>query len=92
MTYKPPTRWIAVADWGHPTGLDGVTHRQFLWHHNAPKVEHGRVIMLFDTRAQCRAWIKENYGYITRRSDLRKAPHWWRTPQPVKARLYVDEL
>ncbi len=39
---------------------------------------------LFRTKQECRLWIKEKYGYIKYRKDLREYPHGWRLPKPVK--------
>lgn len=43
--------------------------------------------VLFRTRRQARKWIVENYGYIRERSDLRREPHGWRIPRPVRVRV-----
>jgi hypothetical protein len=45
---------------------------------------------LFVTKKECNEWIKERFGYIATRSDLRKAPHGWRMPIPVE--VVVQEL
>jgi len=45
---------------------------------------------LFVTKKECNEWIKERFGYIATRSDLRKAPHGWRMPTPIK--VVVQEL
>ena len=42
---------------------------------------------LFRTRRECRAFIKEKYGYIAERPDLRVEPHGWRMPQAVKVEI-----
>ena len=42
---------------------------------------------LFRTRRECRTWIKENYGYIKNRPDLRKYPHGWRLPKAIKVKI-----
>ncbi len=46
--------------------------------------------MLFRTRAECRAWIDEHYGYIRTRADLRAEPHGWRMPRAVKVRVVLE--
>jgi hypothetical protein len=43
--------------------------------------------VLFNTRADCRAWINKQYGYIKTRKDLRTEPHGWRVPQPVRVEV-----
>jgi len=45
---------------------------------------------LFKTRHECKIWIKEKYGYIKNRNDLRRYPHGWRLPQPIK--IIIDRL
>jgi hypothetical protein len=45
---------------------------------------------LFRTRADCRAFIQERYGYIAERPDLRREPHGWRMPIPVRVSLSVS--
>lgn len=46
---------------------------------------------LFRTRAEARAFIQERYGYIKHRPDLRRAPHNWRLPRPVRVLVRVEE-
>lgn len=83
------TYWAAVS-YEHNT-LDGdrVRPRLFWW--RSPKVEHGKVLMMFETRRACRAWIKEEFSYIGKRPDLRKEPHCWRVPKTVKVTVAVSE-
>jgi hypothetical protein len=45
--------------------------------------DHG-VPVLFPTRSRARQWIRERYGYIKTRPDLRSEPHGWRMPKPVR--------
>lgn len=40
--------------------------------------------VLFRTRAEARAWVAKTHGYIKKRNDLRKDPHWWRLPMPTR--------
>ncbi len=42
---------------------------------------------LFRTRSKCRAYIKDAYGYIAERQDLRDEPHGWRMPQAIKVNI-----
>ena len=46
---------------------------------------------LFITRRECRAFIKEKYGYIADRPDLQKEPYGWRIPQAVKVEIIKQE-
>lgn len=74
-----------AAKWSQTNRLDG--HREHLilfdWRTHRPD-------RLFNTRRECREWIEQEYGYIRTRSDLRREPHGWRLPQPV--RVHVTEL
>lgn len=49
--------------------------------------EHGLPV-LFKTKREASAWIKERYGYIAKRKDLRTPPHSWRMPKPVEALVF----
>lgn len=75
MRYSRPI-WVLV--WRSENSLDGKC----------------RYIMaaegLFDTRAKARKHADENYGYIRERPDLRKEPHGWRMPLPVRAILSIE--
>lgn len=44
------------------------------------------VVALFSTRRQAKAFIDREYGF-TRRPDLRREPHGWRIPQPIRVRI-----
>jgi hypothetical protein len=45
--------------------------------------------LLFKTRAECRAFIKERWGYIATRRDLRVEPHGWRLPVAVRVKVEI---
>ena len=45
--------------------------------------------VLFLTRRAAREWAEVRYGYIRKREDLRRAPHCWRMPVPVRVRFEV---
>lgn len=47
--------------------------------------------ILFRTRREAREWIREQYGYIAKRADLRAEPHGWRTPKAVRVSIVVSE-
>lgn len=49
------------------------------------------ILPLFNTKAQCQAYIKEHYGYIAKRKDLRREPHNMRMPKPVRVTVTVTE-
>jgi len=44
---------------------------------------------LFTTREKCRDFIKEHYGFIAERPDLRAEPHGWRMPTAGKVTIEV---
>ena len=72
-----------AAQWHSKNRLDGE-RRHILYQDLFPK--------LFRTRSECREWIKEKYGYIADRADLREEPHGWRMPQAVKIGIVVIPL
>lgn len=49
-------------------------------------------VLLFHTRRQAREFIKEAYGYIAQREDLKAEPHGWRMPQAVKVKVVFSEI
>ena len=52
----------------------------------------GHKTMVFETRALARAFIDVHYGYIRKRPDLRREPHGWKMPIPVKVTVEVKEI
>ena len=44
---------------------------------------------LFPTRREALAFIKHHWSYVRHRSDLRREPHGWRMPKPVKVMVEV---
>lgn len=69
--------------WSQTNNLDG--HREHLclfdWR------DRKRGLTVFSTRAACRAYIENQWGYIRARQDLRQEPHCWRVPQAVKVQI-----
>lgn len=51
--------------------------------------DHPCRTLLFDTRAATRDFIKEKYGYIRTRPDLRAEPHGWMMPAPVRVKIQM---
>lgn len=43
--------------------------------------------VLRHSRCEMRAYIRERYGYIRRRPDLRGEPHGWRVPRAIKVKV-----
>lgn len=56
----------------------------FMWAHGRP--------VLYETRAEARVYIKDNYGYLANRPDLKAEPHGWKMPQPAKVKVKLIEL
>ena len=67
-----------------------------LWRSNDSEGVHRHLLTeacipkLFLTRRETREWIKEHYGYIANRPDLRRQPHGWRMPIPVRVVVTHD--
>ena len=76
------TLW--AAKWSRTTKLDGHHEHLILFDWRTPSLQ------LFRTRAECRAWIEERYGYVRKRKDLQREPHHWRMPRAV--RVKVEEV
>ena len=51
---------------------------------------HTHTPILFKTKAAAQRWIKQNFGYIASRRDLRNAPHYWRMPVAVRVKLSYE--
>ena len=43
--------------------------------------------VVFQTRREAREWIKQHFGYVAKRNDLRESPHGWLVPIPVKIEI-----
>lgn len=76
-----PVRWTVL--WHSKNYLDGVTCR-VMWHQTMP--------LLFPTRRAARSWISEHYGYLKTRPDLRREPHGWRMPEPIRVAVNLVPL
>ncbi len=65
-----------------------------LWRTHPRKKERSHLLHIeFNSRRECREYIKEHYGYIATRKDLRTYPHDWRMPIPIKVkRIYECEV
>jgi len=69
-----------AGEWYSRNRLDGAT-KYILSENYLPA--------LFRTRRECREFIKERYGYIKDREDLRTEPHGWRLPRAVKVQVAI---
>lgn len=47
------------------------------------------IMKLYRTKRDCQAAIKEHFGYIARRRDLRTEPFCWRMPKAVRVTVTV---
>lgn len=79
MTYRHGLDAWAV-EWDHDWG------RSLQWRPEPGPGEY----RLFRTRAGCRAYIEDRYGYIRTRPDLRRPPFNWRMPRAV--RVAVEKI
>jgi hypothetical protein len=43
------------------------------------------------TKREAQEYIKEKYGYIAKRKDLREEPFGWRMPTPIKVKITIQE-
>jgi hypothetical protein len=50
----------------------------------------GYKIMVFASRKDARDYLKTEFGYIAKRSDLKTEPHGWEVPRVVKVKVTVD--
>lgn len=53
--------------------------------------EQGKPLLFF-SRREARDFIRQRYGYIARRKDLRAEPHGWRMPQAVKVEVVIRRI
>jgi len=70
------SRWGVL--WRSENKLDG--RREHL-------MGRGGALPLFKTREEARTHIKQNYLYIKNRPDLRREPHGWKMPIPVRVTI-----
>jgi len=70
--------YLWAAQWRSKNKLDGETTHI---------IKVNLIPALFKTKRECLAFIKEKYGYIAMRKDLRIDPHGWKVPIPIKVRI-----
>ena len=80
-----PYRWAIL--WRSQNKRDGYTER-FVWDWKDPL---RTTPILFRTRREARAMIRERYGYIKSRPDLRAEPHGWKIPRPIKVVVEIKK-
>lgn len=74
-------RWGAL--WRSNNKLDGV-NQHIIFENYLPA--------LFLTKKEAIKFIKQKYGYIATRKDLRDEPHGWRMPKPIKLKISISKL
>ena len=52
----------------------------------------GCLPLLFRTKADAAKYIRHRWGYIATRTYLRRPPHNWRMPRPVKVRVILEVI
>lgn len=52
---------------------------------------HNGIPILFKTKREAAAYIKENYAYF-KRADLRLEPHGWLMPIPVRVTIAQEVI
>lgn len=72
------------AEWYSKNLLDGET-RHVIWEATGggPSGPVAQPV-IFRTRDEARQYVKDRYGYIRTRQDLRREPHGWRVPRVVR--------
>lgn len=92
MQKRRPIYW--AVQWRQKNKLDGVK-RHWVYPLLRPWVHRsdGSIgPVLFITRRECQAYIRERYGYIAKRKDLRIEPHCWRVPTAVRVELTLTPV
>lgn len=74
--------------------LDGkreyLQGRYFYKAPDVPDFVSGYKIMVFKTREQARAHVREHCINLRERPDLRKEPHGWKPPKIVKVNVLIE--
>jgi len=73
-------RWGVL--WRLRTTREGY-QQHFMWSDDSASPK------LFCTRSQARAWIKDRFGYLADREDLKAEPHGWMMPKAVRVRVSI---
>jgi len=76
MTLRERSCWGVMWRNKKPWADEDGEHRYLMMMDGAP--------VLFRTRKVAVLWIREKFGYIAKRPDLRAWPHGWRMPLPVR--------
>lgn len=72
----PCSAWAAI--WRSANKMDGETRHI---------IHRGLLPAIFKTRKQTVEFIEKEYGYIRHRTDLKREPHGWRIPKPVRVTI-----
>jgi len=73
--------------WGiqwHSKNKRSGEQRYLLWQGGRP--------LIFETRTKAREHVREVYGYLKHRKDLRSEPHGWHIPKVLRVTVSVEEL
>ncbi len=81
-TSRVRTAWAIL--WRSDNRLDCVTQ------HLVGDPDHVTRTKLFETREAARAEVKQRYGSIPSRDDLRAEPHGWKMPRVVPVVVSVE--
>lgn len=85
------TKQAWAVKWISDCALDG--HREFFlgsgYMPGAPCP--APTVLLFLSRRRARDFVKERFGYIKNRPDLRAEPHGWKMPKVVRVNVTVSE-
>lgn len=69
--------------WRSKNRLDGYHE------HLCGTPDHPCRTLLFESRRKARNFIRDKYGYIRTRPDLRREPHGWRMPTAVRVTITI---
>lgn len=84
MAVLKTTKQAWAVKWQNSNQLDGYR----VWFDGTPEPP---TVVLFTSRSRARDYVKERYGYIADRADLRGEPHGWRVPKVVRVSVTVTE-
>lgn len=79
--------------WTADSPLDGhVEHLEGGARFSRPEEFAGYTLMVFATKASAQRHIRQHYGYIAKRQDLRRPPFCWRMPKAVRVTITIAEI
>ena len=93
MSKKTWTAW--GVRWKSKNRIDGESRQHLIGSCGVspiPELRGCTGALMFATKRECIQHIKQKYGYIAKRKDLRDEPHGWRMPQATRIKITVREL